>query len=168
SKVGLEIDNMYAQTAVELGLYRDTTFTDLEGKREEKSTERDTQVLFSASGPNGALLFRTVVTDWQSEIETAEIFGEGRALRLRVIDKKKLEPNETRDEKRVLFIDSGKPIKVDKEGNYELSKEIVRGLTIDGSPPENVDFLDFPKQLVRGSDLPLKATGADPESGIAM
>lgn len=166
SKVGLEIDNLYPDTEVELGLFRNSAFTDLEGKLERHTTERDEQVFFNPLGPNGALLFRTVVTDWQSELQTADIFGE-RVLRLKVNNKGKPDLNDAGIDRKVWFIDSGKPIRVDKEGNYVLDNEITRSLWIDGSPPENVDFLNFPKQLVRGSDLPVKATGADPESGIA-
>jgi hypothetical protein len=157
SQVGLEMDNTASSTA-QLGLYRDSSSNaDLEGPLELYPSERDIRILVSPLGPNGAILFRTEVSDWQSKLQTADIFGD-RVLRLELINKSK---------DREDFIDSGKPIKLDSQGNYETTKEIVRGLRIDGSPPEDVDFLDFPKQIVRGADLPVKATGVDPESGIA-
>jgi hypothetical protein len=158
SKVGLEVDNLEAGTTVQLGLYRTPSFTEVEGELEEHIQERDKRILFSPLGPNGALLFRTEVRDWPTNLQTADVFGK-RLLRLRSLDKAAEEAP---------FIDAGAPIVRLPDGKYQTTKAIVRGLTIDGSKPENVDFLDFPKQLARGSDLPVKATGIDPESGIAQ
>jgi hypothetical protein len=155
SKVGLEMDNLPAESTAHLGLYRDPSCAVIEGELEKHSPERDARILMSPLGPNGALLFRTEVSDWLTKLQTADIFGP-RTLCLQLLSK----------EGKVGFIDSRGPI-LDKEGKPLLTKSIEIGLKIDGSPPEKVAFLDFPKQLVRGSDLPVKATGVDPESGIA-
>jgi hypothetical protein len=158
SKVGLEIDNLPAERTVQLGLYRNRSFTEVEGDLEQHTQERDKRILFSPLGPDGALLFRTEAMDWPTKLKTADVFGE-RVLRLRALDAASEE---------VPFIDAGAPIERLSDGKYKTTRAIIRELMIDGSRPEKVEFLDFPKQLERGAELPVKATGVDPESGIAQ
>ena len=39
-------------------------------------------------------------------------------------------------------------------------------MALDNSPPEHVKLVDFPEKLARGAELPVKATGFDPDSDI--
>jgi hypothetical protein len=96
----------------------------------------------STLDPAGALVFQTDVKDWLAELDAAGIFGEVR-VRATMVD------------------EAGKRIQGAEPA------ELV--LVFDDTPPINVKFApakEFPRQLVRGEPLPVKATGSDPESGI--
>jgi hypothetical protein len=153
SNVGLEADNLPEGSKIELGLYRDNSFKPekRDGKLLVYEGSRRTQVFFSPQGPEGGLAFRTQVADWTTDIETTKVFG-NRILLLQL----------AREGKHVDFtgaLNNG-PL------STELVDQVTAGLLIDGTPPEAVKFVDFPKEQVRGTLLTLKATGRDPESGI--
>jgi hypothetical protein len=155
-KVGVELDNI-GENAAWLGLYRDPSCKQLESPRLKLATERRETIFFSPLGPDGALLFRTKVEDWTTELDTASIFGE-RTLCLQLQDK---------DDKPTPVINSAKRIQRGEGGRFLTTDTIKANLLIDGSPPEDLRFVDFPKELPRGNPLAVKATGKDPESDIA-
>jgi hypothetical protein len=140
-----------------LGLYRDPSCKQLESPRLDFPTERRETIFFSPLGPDGALLFRTKVEDWTTELDTASVFGK-RTLGLQLLGK---------DGEVAEVINSAAPIEREKEGLFLATKRITASLIIDGSPPEDLRFVDFPKELARGEPLVVKASGKDPESSIA-
>ena len=151
AKVGIEADNVPNDAVIEVGLYRDQQFTKLEGDLLRFSGDRRQRMFFAPGGANGALTFVTDVSDWTTGIETAKIFGD-RYLRLRLLNR-----------------ETGKPLEFTQIGPRGQTNKVMfisSTMVLDGSPPEDVKFVDFPKELTRGSPLTLKATGRDPESGI--
>jgi hypothetical protein len=153
SKVGFEADYVNPGSKVELGLYRDDTFAPekLDGKLLEFAGGRKERIFFSPS-PNGGLLFTTEVGEWTTDLDTAKVFG-GRLLRLRLIDAKG---------QAAAFTEAREAGEL-REG----ITQITAGIKLDGSPPEDVEFVEFPKELARGSALTLKAKGKDEDSDIA-
>jgi len=153
SKVGVEADNLTSGSKIELGLYKDNSFKPetRDGELLEFEGSRRTQISFSPLGPRGGLLFQTRVADWTTKLDTAKVFGD-RIIRVQLFQEK--EP--------VNFTGA--------LNNGPLSArpvaQVTAGLLVDGTPPEDVQFVDFPKELVRGTPLTVKATGRDDESGI--
>lgn len=154
SKVGFEADLVNPGSKIELGLYRDDSFKPekRDGKLLEFPGGRKELVLFSPAA-GGGLLFTTEVAEWTTNVDTAKVFG-GRILRMRLIDPAG---------QAATFTEA-------LEGGglrEEVVKQITAGMVLDGSAPEDVKFVDFPAELVRGSPLTLKAAGRDLESGIS-
>lgn len=164
SKVRIEVDNAPADAAAELGLYRNRKFDVAEGEIMEFSGDRQVRLAFNPNGPNGALLFKSVVSDWSPGLDTAEIFGT-RALRLRLVRSTKDDQGKV-IKKELEFIDSGKPIEVLPDGTVKKTDSIVEGLILDATKPEGVKFVNFPAKLNRSAPLPVQAVGRDPESDI--
>jgi hypothetical protein len=160
AKVGIEADNIPDGAVIELGLYRDAKFNELDGELLTFKGDRQQRLFFNPAGPGGALTFKSEVSDWTTGLETAKIFGE-RLLRLQLVDEKSKEPLE------FILVDAKGRIQVDAKGQPRKVKAITSAMLLDGSPPEGIEFVDFPKELARGSALTLKATGSDPESGIS-
>jgi hypothetical protein len=156
-KVGVELDNIEKGTVARLGLYRDPSCKQLESPRFKFPSDRRETVFFSPLGPDGALLFRTKVEDWTTDLDTASIFGlRTLCLQLR-----------TKNDKPVQVINSAAPIERVRGEEFLTTDTITANLVIDGSPPEDLSFVDFPKKLPRGDPLVVKAAGKDPESTIA-
>ncbi len=118
---------------------------------------RQQAVLVSAADPTGALLFNTAVQDWRVTLDTEGLFGEVR-VRAQMFNRKNNE--------------KGEPI---LEPFLDAKKRLIPGTVaeavffFDDTPPIFVKFApvsEFPRRLVRGDPLPLKARGSDPESGI--
>lgn len=131
----LETDNLPLDTRVEIGVDRD-----LDGNYDEAETvvlpgSRQRKVFYDPEMPDGGLLFRTEVTDWVYELDTAGLVGE-HAVRVR--------------------LGGG--------ASPDLAQEGV--VVFDTTPPENIDFLAFPRKVVKGKPLNVQATAADPESGV--
>jgi hypothetical protein len=193
--VEFELDNLPPGAVAELGFDRNdnTKFEARQGEISRFPSDRQTQILFSPAGPNGSLLFRTVVKDWTLPLNTEEIYNL-RALWAWVSRSlanptrpEALPPEQRRCSEEVLsevvpsrinrdgqfeavvlpILDSGEPIRVEAEKVVEVCK-VNHRVTLDDSPPENVAFLKFPKKLQRGAPLPLQARGGDPESGISQ
>jgi hypothetical protein len=95
-------------------------------------------------------MFRTEARDWNVQLDTAGIFGE-RWLGLQ------LDP-------RAAFINSEQFQPAN--GGFRTTEQIIRPLGLDATRPEGVEFVQFPRTLPRGSLLPVKVAGFDPESGI--
>jgi hypothetical protein len=173
--VKLEVDNAPASGVIELGFDRNG-----DGKFEEAELarfrgDRKHQIFFNKAGPAGELVFRTAVQDWGAALDAAETYNR-RLLRLRLyrpLKEGEKPGNEGGVEKlpgggsvEVLpVLDSGKPVRVEGE-EVVKTRAITQTVTLDAYPPENVEFLDFPRKLARGAPLPLRARGEDPESGI--
>jgi hypothetical protein len=158
--VGVQADNVPENAAIEIALYRDDKFTKLEGDPIYLNGDRKQRLFFVPAGPDGALTFITEASDWTTNIETAKIFGD-RHLRLRLVNRQ--------DHKPLVDENTGEPTKfwqVGARGQTEKVPYISSKVMLDGTPPEDVKFVDFPKELTRGSALTLKATGSDPESRI--
>jgi len=148
-KIGVEVDNAPSGAIAELGIDRDS-----DGKFEEANGEivkfvgdRQERILLSVFGPSGSIVLKPEVSDWSADLDLTEVFGP-RSLRLRLLDK-------------------GQVIPARDSAEDKLVPEVLRTVTLDGTRPEGVKFVGFPKQLDRGSLLPVKATSAVPESGIA-
>jgi hypothetical protein len=146
---------------VEIGLDRDGN-----GKFEKKSGEviplgignRLEQMFFNPAFPNGAFQFKSIVTDWSTNLDVAGIYGP-RLVRLRLVkDETEIAKPNDEDRKLVQILNGA----TDMAG-FDITETVV----FDGTKPENLKFVDFPEKLARGSLLPVKATAVDPESGIA-
>jgi hypothetical protein len=154
--VGIEADNLPADAEIQLGLYRDADFKELDGDLLTFKGDRQQRLFFNPAGPGGALEFKTEVSDWTTGLETAKIFGE-RHLRLQLVG----EENKGEGKKPLKFT------RIGANGQIETGvTQITSGMVLDGSPPEDIAFVDFPKELARGSALTLKATGRDPDTDI--
>src|SRR5262249_28837763 len=122
--------------------------------------DRKQRLFFVPAGLDGALTFITEVSDWTTNIETAKIFGD-RYLRLRLVNRE--------DHKPLVDEGTGEPTEfwqVGARGQTKKVPYISSKMKLDGTPPEDVKFVDFPKELTRGSALTLKATGHDDDSEI--
>ena len=160
----LEVDNAPTrEVRIEVGADRDKDNRFDESKDEIKVLrgDRRQRVAVSTADPSGALLFKTEVQDWQVELDTAGVYG---VLPLRIRMYQAARDGAARDE--IKWVDM-----TDRDGKTVDGREGIRGMLIfDDSPPENIRFAaakDFPRQLVREAPLPVKATGSDPESGLA-
>jgi hypothetical protein len=163
--VSFEIDNTDPKTAIELGLDRDASqdFNRQAGEIVIVGTgDRKQQLQVNPAFPGHALQLKRLISDWDTKLDVAEIYGP-RLLRLRLLENEAEADKDVRDGDKSLvkFLDMA---------NYTGTKtpvsQILETVTFDGTKPENLKFLDFPKQLERGSELPVRATASDPESGI--
>jgi hypothetical protein len=150
--IGVEVDNSKPDETAEFDLIGVALNQNDELEQKPISLakfhgDRQITVLFNPMGPKGGLLFKPEFKDWSTELNLSEVFGK-RTFRLRLLDK------------------DGNPIKVRSGAEGEPVEKVEKTLVLDASKPEEVKFLDFPKTLVKGLDLPLKARGVDPESGI--
>jgi hypothetical protein len=161
----LEVDSAPSRDVrLEVGADRDKDNQFDQSKEEIKVLrgDRSQRVAVSTADPSGALLFKSEVQDWQVELDTAGVFGV-LPLRMRMYQVGKDEAGK----EKIQWVDM-----IDRTGKDVEGREGIRGMLIfDDSPPENVRFAaakDFPRQLERGAPLPVKATGADPESEISQ
>jgi hypothetical protein len=168
--VALEVDNTTPEfdengkligPVIEVSLDRDAN-----GKFDRKAGEvvpvgignRRQQISFNPAYPNGALQLETVASDWGTKLDVAEIYGL-RLVRFRLLkDMSQIAVEKDEDRKLIEFLNSA----TDRTG-FDITQTVV----FDGTPPEELKFVDFPEKLVRGAPLPVKATAVDPESGIA-
>jgi hypothetical protein len=138
---------------VELGLDRDNNgeFKEEDGEITRMKGDRKVRLFLNAAAPEGCLLLRPEMEDWTAVLDLKGIEGR-RTLRLRTLPTDK-EGN-------------GAPLTVrDSESGADV-QEIKKALILDGSPPQGLKFVDFPKQLSRGDRLPVKAVARDEESRI--
>jgi hypothetical protein len=149
STFGVEADNVPLDAKIEMGLFRE------DGKRDldllEFTGPRRTQFFLGPQGPEGGLVFSTKTADWTDEkLDTSKVGGK-RILRVRLLSK------------------SGEEMKFTQASRgTELKEEerITQSLVFDRTPPEDVKFVDLPKEAERGLTLKVKAAGRDPESDI--
>jgi hypothetical protein len=169
--VSFEIDNTDPKTAIELGLDRDAgqDFNRQAGEIVIVGTgDRKQQILINPAFPAHALQLKRLVSDWETKLDVAEIYGP-RLLRLRLLVNEAEADKEVEDSKKSLveFLDMANFTGTENTlKQVNTVKQILETVTFDGTKPENLKFLDFPKQLERGAELPVKATASDPESGI--
>jgi hypothetical protein len=149
----LLVDNLSAVGFLEVDLFR-RPGGEPEVVEKLPSPRQSKVELYAADpGPSGALLFKTHVADWAVSLNTEGIYG--------------------RAEVRVRMLESdGKPVTVavrDEGGNRrEEYVEAVGRLFFDNTPPIDVAFDDqYPQQMERNSQLVVRATGRDPETGIS-
>jgi hypothetical protein len=159
-KVTVEADNL-GQQVVELGLDADNDgkFSKLNGEIVDFTGNRMVKLLVNPAFPGGALQLKPEVRDWSHEFELAEVFGK-RTMRVRLL-KNADEAKKPKDEDREVDPNLNKAF-----GLKTPVTEIRHTVVLDGSPPEGVKFVNFPKSLVKGDVLPVSAVGVDPESGI--
>jgi hypothetical protein len=137
--VRIEIDDSDAKLneplELALGIFENNRFE----KKVVKylSGDRERNVRFSPTGPDGSLLFQIQVKDWDTTVDTAGVLGI-RYLRVR--------PKSRADE----------PTALD-----DLTKVVI-----DSTPPEGVKIVEAPETAMLGRKVNLKATGDDPESDI--
>src|SRR5262249_11017682 len=149
SQFGVEADNVPLDAKIEMGLYRE------DGKRELDplgfTGPRRTQFFLSPPGPEGGLVFSTKTADWSDEkLDTSKVGGK-RILRVRLLSK------------------SGEEMKftqASRGGELKEDERITQSLVFDRTPPEDVKFVDLPKEADRGSTLKVLASGRDLESDI--
>src|SRR5262249_25599928 len=141
-KVTVEADNLGAQV-VELGLDADNdgTFSKLNGEVVEFAGNRMVKMLVNPAFPGGPVQLKPEARDWSKEYEMAEVFGP-RTLRVRLLkDATQIpKPVNARD----LDPNLNKAF-----GLKEPVTEIRHVVVLDGSPPEGVKFVNWPKQLVK-------------------
>ncbi len=149
--VHMEIDNIDRTALVELGLDRDNNgeFKEEDGEIDIFRGERKIHLFLNAAVPEGCLLLRPDAEDWSDKLDVKGIVGK-RTVRLRVLGANGT-PETIRDS--ASETDTG-------------VTEIKKTLILDGSPPQDLAFVDFPKQLPRGKPLPVKAIARDPDSDI--
>jgi Carboxypeptidase regulatory-like domain len=139
---------------------------------------REQHVFFVPEGPKGGMAFKTVVHDWASEEDTAEVYGP-RQFRVQLYDRDpktggkgklidlvdEVSDQAKTEERLPLF--AGQPDSPYAPLTFDAEKKAVLAeVILDGTEPEGLKFVGWPKQLVRGKTLPLKATAFDKESGI--
>jgi len=101
---------------------------------------RDLKARISPTGANGSLLIQVEGKDWVREVDIAGVQGE-RVFRVR-------------------------PLRLANEPTVPAGKEGTAEITFDGTPPENVTFVDPPATALQGVFVPFKATGKDDDSLI--
>jgi len=136
---------------------------------------RQQHVFFAPEGPKGGMAFKTVVADWTRELDTAEVFGP-RQLRVQLLEvnakggqgkqidlvDEQARPEESLPQFAKASASPYAPLSFDTD-----DKAVLATITLDGTPPESIAFVGWPKQLERGKRLTLKATGLDEESKIS-
>jgi hypothetical protein len=138
--VRVEVNNAPPGEKLQLafGIYRDGAF---EPKQVHELTgSRDLKTRISPTGANGALLIQIEGKDWVKDVDTAGVQGE-RVLRVR-------------------------PLKLANDATVPEGKEGKAVITFDGTPPEDVQFVDAPATALQGAFVPFKATGKDDDSLI--
>jgi hypothetical protein len=153
-----EADNVQEGWVVELGLDRDDDkqFVANQGEVVRFPNGRETRYFFSPVGPHGGLVAEASVRDWSWEPDLSGLFGK-RALRLQLLG----------PQQKVREVIAGAPagpgagIRV----NSPVT-EVDGAVIVDGSKPDELRFIDLPRQLRRGSPLPIRARAVDAESGI--
>lgn len=125
------------------------------GAREEK-------LRFGTGGRRGVLLFQPEVKDWEAKLDLSGVQGPTK-VRL------SLHPREDVDK-------DGKPVPALEVINgatpqrlFTANKvrEVVQTITIDGTAPEDVEFLDAPAKAFRGRTLRLKARAKEDVSRVS-
>jgi hypothetical protein len=158
--VAVELDNAPPGAVVEIGLDRDADkiFNKKAGEVVTLgSGNRQQQLFVNPAFPGGALELKALMSDWNTKLDVPEIFGP-RLLRFRLLtDQAEAAKDNDQDKKLVEFLNAA---------NNTRGFDITETVTFDGTPPEDIHFLESPKKLVRGSSLPVQATATDPESGI--
>jgi hypothetical protein len=158
--VSVEIDNSKEGERGELDLIG--LVPDEEGKLVRKASslatffsdrksiysDRELRLLFSAQEPNGGLRLKPELSDWSTDVDLSEVYGE-RTLRLRLLDR-------GRD-----------PLEVVNTATGEKTTEVLVPVGLDATKPEGVKFVRWPKQLLRNAPIVVRATGRDPESDIS-
>ena len=151
--ISLEVDHANNESQLQLGIDRNrsNTYEPKLGELTILHGDRDRRVSIATAGPEGAIVLKTEVRDWQVPIDTAGFIGR-LPYRLRVLD----------PEGKELLNAEQKPLPISTTG--------VEGyLAFDETPPVGVDFVadkEFPQELERGRRLRVEATGKDEESEI--
>jgi hypothetical protein len=167
--VKVEVDDVPAAGGfVDLGFDRagDGRFTEdkLAGFRQQR-------VYFAPEGPKGGMIFLSVVQDWLKEVDTADVYGP-RQLRVQLSDAKGMAIDLV-DE---VDADANRPGEQLPQPPYSHfapltfdadAKAVLATMVLDGTPPEGIRFVGWPKKLEKGSALLLQATGRDDDSGIS-
>jgi hypothetical protein len=117
--------------------------------------ERQQRLLYVAGGPQGGILFRPEVKEWDAKLDLSAVHGPAR-LRARLLDEKN-EP--------IKIIDKVKQL--DPKAEKGTVDFIEQPIVLDDSAPEGVEFVNLPKRVYRGESFTIRALGDDPESGIA-
>jgi hypothetical protein len=145
-EVGVEVDNApRARVQIEVGVGRGAAKSLDADQVITLPSARDQRVRFSPAGKDGALVFHVNVVDWRPVLEVPEIYGDC-LLRVQMLDDKKI-------------------VKV-LDGLGDRVDAVVRPVTFDDTPPTDIEFGPFPRNIVRGDLLPVQASGQDRESKI--
>src|SRR5205823_1961093 len=98
------------------------------------------------AGPGGALVFKTEIRDWCTELDLSSITGK-RNVSARLVER-----------------NGGPLVVLDEHGDKK--DRVVKTVGISDSAPDSGRFIDPPARLARGTPLELKAEGIDPNTGI--
>jgi hypothetical protein len=142
---------------------------------------RHEQIFFAPEGPKGGMVFLTAVQDWTRELDTADVFG-ARQVRVQLLEPKKDEQGRFTDQLQEVKLvdeieqDPDRPEDQLPQPAYSIfapltfdakTKAVLATIILDGTPPEDLRFVGWPRQLEKGSALLLQATGRDDESEIS-
>jgi hypothetical protein len=142
--VGVEVDNVPGSWTTRLALVRGSAPV----VEAEFKGPRKVQVLVDPTWKDGALVLKPEASDWSTEVNANGVFGK-RDLTVVLLDGEKMEQE---------FLNSARP--------SENVTKITETIVFDGTGPEGIKFVDFPKTLAIGAPLPVKLTASDPESQI--
>jgi hypothetical protein len=141
--VTLELDNVTRSDVIlELGV--DPAGTGAY-KTQECPGDREQNVWLSPKSPDGAIVFKSEVKDWQRTLDLSKTTA---TLKLRG---RLLDPNK-------------KPLEIEDEGE-QPTFEVFQPVTIDKTPP-SVQFTEAPDKLGRGTQYTFHVIAEDKESGI--
>ncbi len=142
---------------------------------------RHQQIYFAPEGPKGGMVFLTTVQDWIRELDTADVFG-ARQLRVQLLEPKKDEQGRLTDQLQEVNLVDEIDVDPDRPEDHlpqplhgpfaplafdAKAKAVLATIMLDGTPPENIRFVGWPKKLEKGSALLLQATAQDEESEIS-
>jgi hypothetical protein len=157
----LETDNVPAGAILELGFDRNNDREFLARQNEITLLSGDRRREFTYVFADGGVKLRGFADDWVVDLNTTDIFGR-RELRLRVLGA----PGATGDRPVVLVCNSRVPPRhpswsgeAAQERLDAMFTEVRDWVLLDGDPPDNIRFVGFPPQLVRGDPLPVRAVG---------
>jgi hypothetical protein len=107
------------------------------------------EALAGAAGPEGGLLFKTTLADWDLPVDLGVVHGPT-LLRLRMFDA------------------TGRLVEVrdGRTGEPAERQQVSQVITFDGQRPDGVRFLDPPRGALPGETIVLRATSDDPPSDI--
>jgi hypothetical protein len=115
--------------------------------------DRRQEWFVSPPSPEGALLIRAAVSDWEHTFEVKDVYGR-RTLQLA------LQPGADQQ-----FVNAAE-FQVSEANRGTPVSAIEQTVTFDATGPEAIKFVDFPKSLSIGAPLPVKLAAEDPESKI--
>ena len=143
----LEIDNAPDSThSIELGFDRAGTKSPTDLETQKNIGDRAQQVGYLA-GKDGAIAFKATVSEWTPTLDLSEVFGT-REVQVRLLDR------------------GGSELSCGKDSEGKDITAVKSQITVDNTPPKDVQIVGAPAEHSLGKPLALKAKGRDPESGI--